>query len=108
VFHGATEMLTLKELVRNYNSLVEDSIRLMLRIKAIFRARAIATPGVSVYRPSQRKQWLAHLTGGAPGASAVAADATGPAARAAPEGEGGDDRGRSTAARMEGSAEAAR
>lgn len=65
VFHGATEILTLKELVRSYNNLVEDSTRVMLRIKAIFRARAIATPGVSVYRPSQRKQWLAKLEGGA-------------------------------------------
>jgi transposase len=65
VFHGAPEILTLKELVRNYNNLVEDSTRVMLRIKAIYRARAIATPGVSVYRASQRKQWLAKLEGGA-------------------------------------------
>lgn len=65
VFHGAPEMLTLKELVRNYNNLVQDSTRVMQRIKAIFRARAIATPGVSVYRASQRKQWLAKLEGGA-------------------------------------------
>jgi hypothetical protein len=36
----------------------------MLRIKAIFRARAIPTPGVSVYRGSQRKQWLVKLEGG--------------------------------------------
>jgi hypothetical protein len=56
VFHSAPEILTLKELVRNYNNLVEDSTRVMLRIKAIFRARAIATPGVSVYRSSQRKE----------------------------------------------------
>jgi transposase len=65
VFHGAPEILTLKELVRNYNNLVEDSTRVMLRIKAIYRARAIATPGASVYRASQRKQWLAKLEGGA-------------------------------------------
>lgn len=65
VFHGAPEILTLKELVRNYNNLIEDSTRVMLRIKAIYRARAIATPGVSVYRASQRKQWLAKLEGGA-------------------------------------------
>lgn len=65
VFHGAPEILTLKELVRNYHNLVEDSTRVMLRIKAIYRARAIATPGVSVYRVSQRKQWLAKLEGGA-------------------------------------------
>ncbi len=65
VFHGAPEVLTLKELVRNYSDLVKDSTRVMLRIKAIFRARAILTPGVSVYRPSQRKQWLGKLKGGA-------------------------------------------
>ena len=65
VFHGAPEMLTLKELVRCYGNLVEDATRVMLRIKALFRARAIPTPGVSVYRASQRKQWLAKLDGGA-------------------------------------------
>jgi len=65
VFHGVPEILTLKELVRCYIALVEDSTRVMLRIKAIFRARAIPTPGVSVYRASQRKQWLAKLEGGA-------------------------------------------
>lgn len=64
VFHGAVEVLTLKDLVRNYNTLVLDSTRVMLRIKAIFRARAIRTPGVSVYRASQRKQWLSKLERG--------------------------------------------
>ena len=39
VYHGASAVLTLKELVRNYNSLVEDATRVMLRIKALFRAR---------------------------------------------------------------------
>lgn len=65
VFHGAPEILNLKELVRNYNNLVEDATRVMQRIKAIFRSRAIPTPGVSVYRLSQRKQWLARTEGGA-------------------------------------------
>ena len=65
VFHGAPEILTLKELVRCYTALIQDSTRVMLRIKAIFRARAIHTPGVSVYRASQRKEWLAKLEEGA-------------------------------------------
>ena len=65
VYHGAPEVLTLKELVRSYSGLVTDATRVMLRIKAIFRSKAIATPGVSVYRVSQRKQWLAKLEGGA-------------------------------------------
>ena len=38
---------------------------MMLRIKAIFRARAIRTPGVSIYHSSLRKQWLAKLEAGA-------------------------------------------
>src|SRR5438067_3660355 len=59
---GSLNLLTLKELVRNYNNLVT---RVMQRIKALFRARAILTPGVSVYRVSQREQWLSRLHGGA-------------------------------------------
>lgn len=70
VYHGTPEILILKELVRNYICLVEDSTRVMLRIKAIFRARAIPTPGVAVYRCSQRKQWLARLEAGARGRAA--------------------------------------
>src|SRR5438876_12204638 len=35
----------------------------MLRVKAIFRGRAIATSGQAVYRPSQRAVWLARLEG---------------------------------------------
>jgi transposase len=65
VFHGMTNVLTLKELVRSYNNLVEDTTRVMLRIKALFRARAISTTGTAVYRTSERKQWLAKLDGGA-------------------------------------------
>ena len=45
VFHGAPEVLKLKELVRNYNTLVDDSTRVMQRIKAMFRARAIKDCG---------------------------------------------------------------
>lgn len=62
VYHGAPSVLALKELVRNYTSLVEDSTRVMLRIKALFRARAIATPGTSVYRAARRQEWLDQLT----------------------------------------------
>jgi transposase len=45
VYHGASSVLNLKELVRSYNNLVQDSTRVMLRVKALFRSRAIATPG---------------------------------------------------------------
>jgi hypothetical protein len=38
VYHGASALLTLKELVRSYVNLVEDGTRVMLRIKVLFRS----------------------------------------------------------------------
>src|SRR5215468_12621691 len=52
----------LKELVRGYETLCRDSQRTMARIKAIYRARGIRTPGRSVYQPKQRERWLELLT----------------------------------------------
>ena len=48
VYHGSGHRADLKELTRAYRSLVEDSTRVMLRLKALFRARAIPTPGTAV------------------------------------------------------------
>src|SRR5207244_6382300 len=45
VYHGAASVLALKEMVRNSGNLVEDTTRVMPRIKAIFRAMAITRPG---------------------------------------------------------------
>src|SRR5216683_744054 len=42
VYHGEQGARVLKELVRNYDCLVADTTRVMLRLKAIFRGRAIA------------------------------------------------------------------
>jgi transposase len=66
VYHGAASVLPLKEMVRNYGNLVEDATRVMLRIKAMYRGRAIPTPGSGVYSGRQRKSWLARIKG--PGA----------------------------------------
>ena len=71
VYHGSPGLATLKELVRCYTNLVEDSTRVMLRLKAIYRGRAIGASGEAVYRPSQRKVWLAKLK--TPGARTRAA-----------------------------------
>ena len=65
VFHGTQNVLTLKELVRSYNNLVEDSTRVMLRIKALFRGRALPNKGTAVDRAAERQKWLAKLDGGA-------------------------------------------
>jgi transposase len=61
VYHGSTHLADLKEVTRAYRSLVEDSTRVMLRIKALFRARAIPTPGSAVYQEAGREEWLAAL-----------------------------------------------
>lgn len=61
VYHGSAQRATLKELTRAYQNLVEDSTRVMLRLKALFRARGIPTPGTAVYQPRHRERWLARL-----------------------------------------------
>jgi transposase len=61
VYHGSPHRAALKELTRTYQNLVEDSTRVMLRLKALFRARAIPTPGTALYQPRTRAEWLAQL-----------------------------------------------
>lgn len=61
VYHGSAHQTTLKELTRTYQQLVEDSTRVMLRLKALFRARAIPAHGTRVYHPRERGTWLAQL-----------------------------------------------
>lgn len=66
VYHGSPSRETLKELARTYQTVLEDSTRTMQRLKAVFRARGIRTPGQRVYHPAERATWLAQL--GQPGA----------------------------------------
>ena len=62
VYHGNSSRRALQELTRTYLNLTQDATRVMLRLKAIFRARAIRTPGESLYSPKRRAEWLARLT----------------------------------------------
>lgn len=62
VYHGGRERTTLRELTRTYRALVEDSTRVMFRLKAIYRARAIHTPGKRVFLPGSRDEWLTKLS----------------------------------------------
>ena len=64
VYHGNSHRATLKEFTRTYQNLVEDSTRVMQRIKALFRARGIRTAGKAVYHPRHRAEWLAKLPEG--------------------------------------------
>lgn len=63
VYHSSPHRETLRELARAYTNLVEDSTRVMQRLKALFRARGIPTPGKAVYHPAQHAQWIARLSG---------------------------------------------
>lgn len=58
VYHGEHGARRLKELVRTYECLVEDTSRVKNRIKAIYRARGVRTSGRAVYQSSQRELWL--------------------------------------------------
>lgn len=62
VYHGSASRRKLQELARTYLNLTEDTTRVMLRLKAIFRARAIRTPGERLYSPKHRAEWLDRLT----------------------------------------------
>ncbi|HKF54852.1 MAG TPA: transposase [Blastocatellia bacterium] len=61
VYHGDAGTKKLKEVVRLYLTLMSDAIRVMNRIKAIYRGRGIATTGASVYRAESRLAWIAHI-----------------------------------------------
>jgi transposase len=61
VYHG-DDRTRLKELTRTYANVLQDAKRVMQRLKALFRARGIKTPGMSVYRPEHQDRWLAQLT----------------------------------------------
>jgi transposase len=64
VYHGSSHRSTLRELTRTYQNVVEDATRVMLRLKALFRARGIKTPGKRVYHSQNREEWLSQLTDG--------------------------------------------
>jgi transposase len=57
VYHGEHSTQAIKELVRSYISIVNDSTRVKNRLKAIFRGRGIACKGNSVYSKEDREHW---------------------------------------------------
>lgn len=61
VYHGHEATRQLKELVRGYETLSLDTMRTMVRIKAVYRAHGIRTPGLAVYQRTQREEWLQRL-----------------------------------------------
>ncbi len=63
VYHGEAGVLlrTLKELARSYLATTKDLTRVMNRLKALYRSRAIPCSGALVYAPHHRAEWLGKL-----------------------------------------------
>jgi len=61
VFKAPRQYSRLRELARVHTMLVRDVVRVQARLKVMYRARGIATPGQSVYSPGKREQWLKRL-----------------------------------------------
>ncbi len=62
VYHGETGVRTLKELSRSYLTISKDLVRVMNRIKALYRGRGLACGGTLVYAPRHRSEWLDRIT----------------------------------------------
>jgi len=62
VYHGEHGLRTLKELVRTYLTVTKDLVRVMTRVKAIFRSWAIPCSGKQVYARCHRAEWLGKIT----------------------------------------------
>jgi transposase len=58
VYHGDGRTRDLKERVRSYDGLSRDCMRVMNRIKAIYRGRGINCKGTAVYREGVREEWV--------------------------------------------------
>ena len=62
VYHGEHGLRSLKELVRSYLTITKDLVRVMTRVKAIYRSWAIPCSGKQVYAPRHRAEWLAKIS----------------------------------------------
>lgn len=61
VYHGENSTRTLQELARSYTTLTVDTTRVMSRIKAIYRSRAIPYGRKKLYTRKHRGEWLKQL-----------------------------------------------
>lgn len=69
VFKDTGEFKMLRELARTHGMLVQDSVRVQNRIKAILRSRGVATSGQSVYSETDREEYLKKLPDASRGAA---------------------------------------
>src|ERR1700691_4714443 len=61
VYHGENGVRTLTERARSYLAISADVIRVMSRVKAIYRSWGIPCAGKQVYAPRYRSEWLGKI-----------------------------------------------
>jgi len=61
VYHGQNSTQTVKQLVRSYSALTEDTTRTMGRLKALYRGQAIGCAGKKPYGRRHRQEYLEQL-----------------------------------------------
>ena len=62
VYHGQNGIRMLKELSRTYLTISKDLVRVMNRLKALYRSWGIPCGGKSIYMPGYREAWLNKIT----------------------------------------------
>lgn len=61
VFKNIGAYATLRQLAKTHATVVQDTVRVQSRIKALFRSRGVQVSGKSVYDPDKREEWIAQL-----------------------------------------------
>lgn len=61
VYHGENGLRMLRELVRTYQVVSKDLMRVMNRTKALYRSWGIPCKGTQVYTRRHREQWLSKI-----------------------------------------------
>jgi transposase len=61
VYKGLGEFSTLRSMSKAYNTVMVDSVRVMNRLKVVYRSRGISTAGRQIFGQNAREQWLRKL-----------------------------------------------
>jgi transposase len=61
VYKQVGPFATLRQLVKAHQMIVQDSVRVQSRIKAVFRSRGVSVVGKAVYSPGKRDEYLRQL-----------------------------------------------
>lgn len=61
VYKSVGQYAELRQLVKAHRFIVQDTVRMKNRIKALYRSRGVAVTGKGVYRQAERDRWIEQL-----------------------------------------------